>query len=126
MAPVRPPPAELGRALLCETQAQLSPAEALSRTGAARPPPAGQQRQTRAARVRGQVAPAGSLALIWRADQWVYQQPAAAPPASGPSAASSAQSTQRGGLGADRPGCSTSSCSDYDDDHSLHTYIVVD
>ena len=34
MAPVRPPPVELGRALLCETRAQLSPAEALSRTGA--------------------------------------------------------------------------------------------
>jgi hypothetical protein len=50
MAPVRPPPVELGRALLCETRAQLSPAEALSRTGAALPPPAGQQRHTRAAR----------------------------------------------------------------------------
>ena len=34
MAPVRPPLVELGRALLCETRAQLSPAEALSRTGA--------------------------------------------------------------------------------------------
>ena len=50
MAPVRPPPVELGRALLCETRAQLSPAEALSRTGAALPPPAGQQWQTCAAR----------------------------------------------------------------------------
>ena len=50
MAAFRPPPVELGRALLCETRAQLSSAEALSRTGAALPPPAGQQRQTRAAR----------------------------------------------------------------------------
>jgi hypothetical protein len=86
----------------------------------------GQQRQTRAARVSGQVAPAGSLALTWRAEHWVYRQPAGAAPASGPSTASSVQSTQSGGLGADRPGCSSSSCSDYDDDHSLHTYVVVD